>query len=342
MGDGSGVVDHRYYVGDSSRLSSYPSAPRTSPDSYPTYLTPPYAAWDRSSSPNVISFQKTGWRSREWPTTNGDRSADKRSVSSASALLLLLADDAGGGQGERYAKLGERLALLFDVLVHLDAQDAGAERHYLLLRDFYLFTSYLAAGPATGAGRSGGSAVPPDPLHLTDELAWSFGLSWDDLLRHADQDRDGCISYREWIAFGIEHPDIIELLCRAVRRLPVLVNAAMKRLHPSDGVRSPVQSTPPPSATLADDLRRRSCSGGGAAAPSSVSSPSVSYPCRIHSDGGSAGALAGVAMDPLMLRDGAVAYWGRCEACRALAALSPEERRQWALAPAPFPRTLRQ
>ncbi|CBZ33061.1 hypothetical protein, conserved [Leishmania donovani] len=166
-----------------------------------------------------------------------------------SALLL----SGEGGRGNRYAHLGDRLAFLFDILVHLDPQEDGSgQRQYILLRDFYLlaacFTSTFTAAAAlprpTYASMSVyGTSIPSTVMNITAELDARLHWTWDDVMRHADKDRDGCIAYREWISFGIEHPEVIQLLCRAVHTL-LLREAASSGSHYADRHASPGAQTP--------------------------------------------------------------------------------------------------
>nr|CAJ2470211.1 unnamed protein product [Leishmania braziliensis] len=139
------------------------------------------------------------------------------------SALLLSGEE---GHGGRYFRLSDRLAFLFDVLVHLDPQEDGAgQRQYILLRDFYLlasrFTSTCPSAAALPRSSYAAMGVRDTPvqstiLNITAELDEQLHWTWDDVVRHADKDRDGCIAYREWISFGIEHPEVIQLLCRAV------------------------------------------------------------------------------------------------------------------------------
>lgn len=166
-----------------------------------------------------------------------------------SALLL----SSEGGRGNRYAHLGDRLALLFDVLVHLDPQEDGAgQRQYILLRDFYLlaarfastFTAAAAPPCPTYASMSAyGTSISSTVMNITAELDARLHWTWNDVVRHADKDRDGCIAYREWISFGIEHPEVIQLLCRAVHAL-LLGEAASSGSHYADRHASPGAQTP--------------------------------------------------------------------------------------------------
>ncbi|KPA77891.1 hypothetical protein ABB37_06680 [Leptomonas pyrrhocoris] len=326
----SGPMDNRRLNSENSRLSLIRNFQSKRDNSPLTYFSDPYS-FNRSNSP-VTSLRRNRQRSLETSAEFGDRNSYKHVRSASSALLL-------SGNGEnRYARLGERLSLLFDVLVHLDKQEAGSERHYLLLRDFYLLSSYVSSCSSTGtAGRESGSAVPPCPMSLTAELASQFGLSWDDVLRSADQDRDGCIAYREWIAYGIEHPDVIQLLCQGVCRLPLHVNEALKRLRLQSESRHANQSTSPLPSPSDHDFQ-------GGKVKSKQSSPpcgGASYPCRLHSVRSSE-RVHRLAAAGAEAQHTCVVFGGRCEACRELAAQSAEERLLWAAQRTPFVNTLRQ
>ncbi|KAG5482004.1 hypothetical protein LSCM1_05718 [Leishmania martiniquensis] len=156
-------------------------------------------------------------------------------------LALLLSGE--GGRGNLYAHLGDRLALLFDILVHLDPQEGGAgRRQYILLRDFHLlascFTSTSAAAallprPSHTSVSVCGTPVPWTVMNVTAELDAQLHWTWSDVVRHADKDRDGGISYGEWVSFGVEYPEVIQLLCRAVHAL-LLRQEASSRGHCSD------------------------------------------------------------------------------------------------------------
>ncbi|CBZ25260.1 conserved hypothetical protein [Leishmania mexicana MHOM/GT/2001/U1103] len=164
---------------------------------------------------------------------------------------LLLSGE--GGCGNRYAHLGDRLALLFDVLVHLDPQEGGAgQRQYILLRDFYLLASCVTSPSAAAAAHPRqtyasmsiyGTSIPSTVMDITAELDARLHWTWDDVVRHADKDRDGCIAYGEWISFGIEHPEVIQLLCRAVHAL-LLREAASPGGRYADRRASPGAQTP--------------------------------------------------------------------------------------------------
>ncbi|KAL7700741.1 hypothetical protein N2W54_000271 [Lotmaria passim] len=314
------------------------SAPRVPSSGSPSVIQPSNCyyyndpcALDTSNVPTG-SFRRSAKRLMESSAAaQGNTTSYNHACSAYSTLLLSGGGDGDGG--DRYAHLGERLALLFDVLVHLDAQESGTERHYLLLRDFYLLSSYLASSFIGTAGRGGGSAVPPDPVDLTAELMTRFRLSWDDVLRTADKDRDGCIAYREWIAFGIEQPDVVQLLCQAVRRLPRHVNASIKRLGMQTTSQLASHSRSPVSPSMSNhDMET---------VPSNTSLTSAACSCRIHRRRSSERVQSVAAAAPATQDDRAF-YEGRCEACRELAARSPEERLQWAAKPTAFVNTLRQ
>jgi hypothetical protein len=331
----SSLVDYTHLNVNASRFSFNPSS--ASPDArlHPTYLTD-LCAFDSSNS-YAGSCGKSRRRVFSGSAAQDSNGRSYNHSSSASSTLLL-----SGCWGNRYAYLGDRLALLFDVLVHLDSQESEVERNYLLLRDFYLLSSYLNSSPTgAAAGRDGGgSAVPPTPIDLTSELAAQFGLSWDDVLRSADKDRDGCIAFREWIAFGIEHPDVVQLLCRAVCRVPSQVNAAMRRLGFSTGSLPATHHTL--SLPTSSDPNCRS-SSTAESAQSPVPSIGASYPCRVHSREGTERIMSNnsAVADPEVVHNWALLQ-GRCEACRELAAQSPEERLHWAAKPTPFVESLRQ
>lgn len=331
----SSILDHPYRTINKSRVSLSHGSPYTNAHSHPMYFTHSCAVDDTGSEVSrVNSYRRAGWRSLEASMGQEDQRSYNSATSPSSTFLL-----SGGGE-DRYANLGERLAVLFDVLVHLDAQDSNTERHYVLLRDFYLLSSFLVSSSTNTGGRAGGFAVPPNALNLTEALSTQFGLSWDDLLRIADQDRDGCIAYCEWITFGIEHPDVIRLLCEGVCRLPLQLSAAMKRLHLQSCISSAARSTAS-TPTVPVKARKSGSNSFNVPAPSARSPSRVSYPCCVHSEEGSEGMRDSVAANPLGEQNGYFAFEGRCEACRELAAQTPEERLLWASKPTPFFQSLR-
>ncbi|KPI87930.1 hypothetical protein ABL78_2969 [Leptomonas seymouri] len=323
----SSLPDYPRCNTEDSWLSFASRFPPTKAVAHTRLCKDPYALY-KSIYP-VLSYRGSGRRSLEASAEHSERSSCNY-ASSASAMPLL-----SGGGGHRYAQLGERLGLLFDVLLQLDTQETGAERHYLLLRDFYLLCSRLNSSTAA-VDREGGSAVSQHPLNLTAELATQFGLTWDDVLRSADKDRDGCITYREWIAYGIEHPEVIQLLCQGVRQLPLHMNEALRRLRRHSGSRSRSQYSSSSPALLHHDLD----SGKEKARNAGTSSTHAPYPCRIRGAGSSERVRRMAAEDEEMSHTCAV-FNGRCEACRELAAQSLEERLRWASKPTPFAGTLR-
>ncbi|GET87439.1 hypothetical protein, conserved [Leishmania tarentolae] len=182
---------------------------------------------------------------------------------------VLLSDE--DGCSSCYAHLGDRLDLLFDVLVHLDPQEEGTgQRPYILLRDFYLLASCLTSTSTAAAAlsrttyasmsRDHVTSTPSTAMDITSELDAQLHWSWDDVVRHADKDRDGCIAYREWISFGIEHPEVVQLLCRAVHALLVREARSSRGFH-ADRHSSTAAQTPAPAFSSHFSLHSTSSMG---------------------------------------------------------------------------------
>ncbi|KAG5508953.1 hypothetical protein GH5_06171 [Leishmania sp. Ghana 2012 LV757] len=310
----------------------------------------------RSASPptrreRCSSVEAQGWKRS--PSQRPSRSSRLRDDRFAPLSYLspdwsaLLLSGAGGGDN-RYAHLGDRLALLFDVLVHLDPREGDAgQRRYILLRDFHLLASCFTSASAAAAvlPRPSDAAVSvcgtPDPstvMNVTAELDRQLHWTWGDVVRHADKDRDGCISYCEWISFGIEHPEVVQLLCRAVHTLLMRQEASsMGRCsgrHRSPGAQTAMVA---PLGHLVSNYTPSTRDRGGGARSSEGNAGLFSGVLRFHRVG--PGQVDGTRAERnRATRVAAVPglHGGRCEACRVLQGERPEGCRGRASAPVSF------
>ncbi|KAG5482535.1 hypothetical protein CUR178_05675 [Leishmania enriettii] len=310
----------------------------------------------RSASPparreRCSAVEARGWkRSPSHWSSRSSRLLDDRftplSHLSPDWFALLLSGEGGGDY--RYAHLGDRLALLFDVLVHLDPQEGGAgQRQYILLRDFHLLASCFTSASAAAAvfPRPSDAAVSvcgtPDPsavMNVTAELDRQLHWTWGDVVRYADKDRNGCISYCEWISFGIEHPEVVQLLCRAVQTLLMRQEASSMGRY-SGRQRSPGGQTAmvAPLGRLVSNYTSATRDRGGGTRSSEGNTGLFSGVLRFHRVG--PGLIDGTRAERnRATRVAAVPglHSERCEACQVLQVERPEGCRGRASAPASF------